>query len=152
MSPRQRLAVIAATVAVLGGTFVVVSGSSDDDDGGEPATTSATTTQAATADTGTTTTETAPKPKPKPTIQTVVVVGGKPQGGIKKLTFEKDGTVKFRVKSDVTDHVHVHGYDLMKDVAAGGSATFDFPAKIDGRFEVELEDRGVQIAQLEVAP
>ena len=33
-----------------------------------------------------------------------------------------------RSKSAVTDEVHVHGYDIMKDVKAGGTVTFDFPA------------------------
>jgi hypothetical protein len=56
------------------------------------------------------------------------------------------------VRSDVADEVHVHGYDVAKDVRAGGSVTFSIPAKIDGRFEVELEHRHEQIAQLEVRP
>ena len=30
------------------------------------------------------------------------------------------------------DEVHIHGYDIMKDVKAGGSVTFDFPATIEG--------------------
>ena len=38
------------------------------------------------------------------------------------------------------------------EVAAGGTATFSFDGDIDGRFEVELESRGEQIAQLEVDP
>ena len=50
------------------------------------------------------------------------------------------------------DEIHVHGYDFMKDVEAGGKVSFSFPAKIDGEFEVELEDRGEQIAKLVVNP
>ena len=46
----------------------------------------------------------------------------------------------------------MHGYDLKKDVATGGSVQFDFPATIEGRFEVELENAGTQIANLEVDP
>jgi hypothetical protein len=60
--------------------------------------------------------------------------------------------VRFKVTSDVADEIHVHGYDVHKDVEAGGSVTFDFPGKIDGRFVVELENAGEQIAQLEVTP
>ena len=44
--------------------------------------------------------------------------------------------------SDTADEIHVHGYDVHKDVAAGGSATFSIPATIDGRFVVELENHG----------
>jgi hypothetical protein len=46
----------------------------------------------------------------------------------------------------------VHGYDLMKDVTAGGSVSFSFTASIEGRFEVELENAGTQIAELQVDP
>ncbi|MFN8162742.1 MAG: hypothetical protein U0R26_02725 [Solirubrobacterales bacterium] len=41
------------------------------------------------------------------------------------------------MESDVSDEVHVHGYDLMKDVKAGGTVEFDFPASIEGVFEAE---------------
>ena len=83
---------------------------------------------------------------------TVRVVDAKPQGGVQKLSFKKGGTVKFRVVSDTADEIHVHGYDVHKDVAKGGTVTFDFPAKIEGRFVVELEGKGEQIAQLDVKP
>ena len=54
--------------------------------------------------------------------------------------------------SDVADEIHIHGYDLKRDVAKGGSARFSFPATIEGRFEIELENAGTQIADLEVTP
>jgi hypothetical protein len=60
--------------------------------------------------------------------------------------------VRFTVSSDVADEIHVHGYDLKRDVPAGGSVTFKFPARIDGVFEIELEGRKQQIAELRVAP
>jgi hypothetical protein len=56
------------------------------------------------------------------------------------------------VRSSVADEVHVHGYDLMKDVEPGKTVTFSFPADITGIFEVELEGAGKQIAQLRVDP
>lgn len=84
--------------------------------------------------------------------QTVTVVGAKPQGGIKTLTYRKGGTVDFTVKSDTTDEIHVHGYDFHKEVKKGGSVHFRFPAKIDGKFVVELENHGQQIASLQVEP
>ena len=79
-------------------------------------------------------------------------MNAKPQGGVQKLAFKKDGTVKFDVVSDTADEIHVHGYDVHEDVAKGGTVTFDFPAKIEGRFVVELEGKGEQIAQLDVTP
>jgi hypothetical protein len=90
-----------------------------------------------------------PEPPPVPQVR---VKGGQPVGGVKKISVDKGERVRFVVVSDVADHVHVHGYDLMKDVEPGTKANFSFPAKIDGVFEVELEDRAVQIAELEVQP
>src|SRR5919204_5449605 len=72
--------------------------------------------------------------------QTVTVVNGKAQGGIKTITYKKGDTVDLTVKSDTADEIHIHGYDLHKDVAKGGSVHFTFPASIDGRFVVELEN------------
>jgi plastocyanin len=82
----------------------------------------------------------------------IVIRGGKPVGGIKKIKVNKGDRVRFSVTSDVADEVHVHGYDFHKDVSAGGSVSFSFPAKIDGVFVIELEGRGEQIAQLTVKP
>jgi hypothetical protein len=48
--------------------------------------------------------------------------------------------------------VHLHGYDLSADVAPGAPATIRFEANAPGRFEIELENTGVQIAELEVRP
>jgi hypothetical protein len=104
---------------------------------------------------GSVTTPTATKPKPKPPQAariTIVVRGGKPVGGIKRATFAKDERVVLTVRADVTDEVHVHGYDLMKDVAPGAPAVISFKAKIPGRFEAELEERSLQIAELTVNP
>jgi hypothetical protein len=85
-------------------------------------------------------------------VTTIVVRNGKPVGGIRQLTFNKGEEVRFKVDSDVGDEVHMHGYDIMKDVKAGGSVSFDFPATIEGVFEAELEDRKEQILELTVNP
>jgi hypothetical protein len=87
-----------------------------------------------------------------PKITTIVIKNGKPVGGIAALTYDKGEQVRFKVDSDVSDEIHVHGYDIMKDVEAGGSVSFDFPATIEGIFEAELEDRGEQILELTVNP
>jgi len=84
--------------------------------------------------------------------QTVTVVNGKSDGGIKTITYKKGDTVDLTVKSDTADEIHIHGYDLHKDVPKGGSVHFTFPASIDGKFVVELENAGQQIASLQVEP
>ncbi len=85
-------------------------------------------------------------------VTTITIKNGKPVGGIAELTYNKGEEVRFKVDSDVSDEIHMHGYDIMKDVKAGGSVTFDFPATIEGVFEAELEDRKEQILELTVNP
>jgi hypothetical protein len=69
-----------------------------------------------------------------------------------RKTVDKGDRVVLVVTSDVADHVHLHGYDITRDVAAGGTARLPFRATLPGRFEVELENRGVKIADLTVEP
>ena len=85
-------------------------------------------------------------------IPTIVIRNGEPVGGIRELEYSAGDEVRFRVESDVADEVHVHGYDLMEDVPANGTVDFAFPAEIEGIFEVELEGRKEQIAELQVNP
>lgn len=85
-------------------------------------------------------------------VTTIVIKHGKPAGGIADLTYNEGEQVRFKVDSDVSDEVHMHGYDIMKDVKAGGSVSFDFPATIEGVFEAELEGRKEQILELTVNP
>ncbi len=86
----------------------------------------------------------------KPVTVSIVVENGAPKGGIVRATVNKDDHVVLVVKSDVADEIHLHGYDKKTDVTAGGTARLPFVANIPGRFEVELESRSVQIADLTV--
>jgi hypothetical protein len=85
-------------------------------------------------------------------VPTVVIRNGEPVGGVKELEYNAGDEIRFEVTSDVADEVHVHGYDLMQDVPVGGAVSFDFPAEIEGIFEVELEGRKEQIAEIQVNP
>jgi hypothetical protein len=159
LSNLQRLAIVVGAIVVLVVAYVVISGGDDDNQTTTlPAATQSTATQSTdtgatdTSETGTGSTSTATEPAPPPAPPTVRVVDAKPQGGIKKLEFDKGDQIRFRVVSDTADEIHVHGYDLMKDVAKGGSVTFSFKGSIDGRFVVELEDHEEQIAELDVQP
>jgi hypothetical protein len=87
-----------------------------------------------------------------PTVAHIVVRNAKPVGGVKTIKVKKGRPVRFDVTSDTADEIHVHGYDYHKDVAKGGRVAFDFPAKIDGVFVIELEKHAEQIASLEVTP
>ena len=146
MSRAQRLTFLAIAAVIAIAAVVLISASGDEE---EPATTSAqaTATPAATetaAPDETATPEPAPTPKPAPPLVTA--------GTLTKLRFTEGETIRFRVRADTTDHVHVHGYDLMKDIEPGKTISFSFPATITGIFEIELEDAGEEIAQLRVDP
>ena len=83
----------------------------------------------------------------------IEVVSEKPVGGVQTIDVKQGDPVKFTVTADKGDEIHVHGYDLHKDIPAnGGTVAFDFPAKMTGIFDVELEGAGQQIASLEVKP
>jgi len=83
---------------------------------------------------------------------TIEIKNGEPVGGVRELEYSAGDQIQFTVDSDTADEIHVHGYDLMKDVPAGGSISFSFPAEIEGIFEVELEEQREQIAELRVNP
>ncbi len=83
----------------------------------------------------------------------LTVAGGKIDGdGPVRVTIDKGTKVTLKVDADVADEVHVHGYDLHGDVAPGKPATIRFTADVPGRFEAELESRGLQILQFTVNP
>jgi hypothetical protein len=135
-SNTTRIAVAAGAIAVLVVLFVVLNGGGDNNDNKSS--------DSATVTTG--------QPPGGNRQEVIDVKSGKPVGGIKKLSYTKGDQVRFKVNSDVADEIHVHGYDFHKDVPAGGSVTFSFPAKIEGVFVIELEAKGEQIGQLTVKP
>jgi hypothetical protein len=85
-------------------------------------------------------------------VPTIVVRDGEPVDGIAELEYSAGEEIRFRVTSDAAEEIHVHGYDLAKDVPAGGTVEFAFPADLEGIYEAELEQLGVQIAELRVNP
>ena len=167
LSGVQRTGVVLGALAVLLIVFVVLRGGNDDGDSSSSSNAQTTATQSpstststATGETGSTstatstptTTSTSTSTPAEPAVRTINVVNGQPEGGIKTISYDKGDQVRLKVSSDVADEIHVHGYDLMKDVEKGGSVEFSFAASIEGRFEIELENAGTQIANLEVDP
>ena len=146
VSRTQRLTFLAIAVVIAIGAVIILttSGANDEEEAPAPA---AQATATATETPGSSAMET-PEPTATPKAEPPLVTPGK----VTKLRFEQGDTVRFRVRSDVADEVHVHGYDVMKDVEPGRTVTFSFPADITGIFEIELEQRGEPIAQLRVDP
>jgi hypothetical protein len=54
------------------------------------------------------------------------------------------------VSADVTDEVHLHGYDVFADVAPDTPARLEVVADIPGIFEMELEGARLVLSELEV--
>ena len=133
MSRSQRFALVVIAAAVAVAAFVIAKPGGDGNDNGRPA-------------------ATAPAKASPPTTR-IEVRNGKPGGRIRTISVKKGERVRLSVSSaDTASEVHVHGYDLKKDMEPGRPVSFSFPADIEGVFEIELEDAGTQIARLEVRP
>ena len=139
----------ALTIAATAAAALLLAGCGGDDTAST--TTTAETTTAETT-TETETTETTTTAETTPTTVAIVVSGGKVNGGIQRPKVDQGDHVVIVVTSDVADEVHLHGYDLHADVEAGGKARIPFVATIPGRFEVELEEKGLQLAEITVTP
>ena len=135
----NRLLIVGIALAVAAGLYLVFR----PDDTDEP-----TATPPPPTETTTTVTTTAAPPPPPPAQVRIVVRGGLPVGGPRRVTVARGRRVILNVTSDVSDHVHLHGYDLMQDVGPGMPARIAFRATRPGTVEAELEDRGIQIARI----
>jgi len=142
MSPRARIGVIVGLIVVLGGLFLVLRPSGDDE------------------------------PTPGESVQTKVPVAS-PAGYRTDVSGDhthtltvKDGAVTgdrsievtqgtmltLRVEADVDEEIHVHGYDLTATVTPDQPAELAFTADVTGTFEVEFEDSGLLLTEIEVTP
>ncbi len=134
MSRNGRIVLVVAAVAAALAAFALLQSGSDN----KSSTTTSTSSSSAPA---------------APAAQRIDVRGGKPVGGVHKITVTKGDTLHLVVSSpDTKQEIHVHGYDLMRDMAPGRPAEFKFETKIEGVFEIELEDTATKIASLQVRP
>ncbi len=146
----KRLLIGLGVLVALVVLFLVFRPGNDDEEG--TGTTTSAVTAPPTIEPTTTETETATTAAPEGTQLVVTIRGGEPVDGIVRAEAKQGDPVVVIVRSDVADEVHVHGYDLMADVAPGKPVRIEFTANLTGRFEIELEGRGKQIAQLTVLP
>lgn len=142
-------------LAVVAAGVLAVAGCGGSSSSSAPETESTAAEPQAPVDTPTQTTapdSTPPPAPPEVTVMRIVVTDGRARGGIRRLDVAKGDRVRLVVVSDTTDEVHLHGYDLTTDVAPGRQGRIVFVAKVPGRFEIELEEAGAQIGELEVRP
>ena len=131
---------------------MVLAGCGGDDDGGGAA--GAATTVAST----TTTTSAEPTSTEEPTTTagfsgTLIeakVTGDQVDTASRRVRVSRGEKVRIQVEADHAEEVHVHGYDLKKDVAPGKPAVIEFTADAPGVFEVELEEAALKLFELQV--
>jgi heme/copper-type cytochrome/quinol oxidase subunit 2 len=130
----------------------VLAGCGGDDDGGAAG---ATTTVAST----TTTSSAEPTSTAEPPTTTAAfsgtlieakVTGDQVDTASRRVKISRGEKVRIQVEADHAEEVHVHGYDLKKDVAPGEPAVIEFTADAPGVFEVELEEAALKLFELQV--
>jgi hypothetical protein len=93
-------------------------------------------------------------------VTVITLRHGMPVGGVHDVTVDVGDPVRVKVHSDINANIDVHGYDFTKPVKPGGTVSYDFPAKLDGEFEMEAhpivngeeQEDGNQIVELRVNP
>jgi hypothetical protein len=146
MSARQRFTFLAIAVVIAVVAVIVLADTSEDDE--QPSQTAATATPTATAtesaeETATATPTPTPTPEPPPLLTA---------GKVAELEFTEGETIRFRVRSGEPEEIHVHCYDITRDVPAGRTINVSFKATITGTCEVEFHNSGESIAELTVTP
>lgn len=145
MTRTQRVALLGVAVIVLVGAFALLR---PDDEPSRPA--------ASTTSAGTPRPEREPvadatsPPKRAPTgaREGPLLVAGRTQ----RIEVRKGDRVQLRARASRLEELHVHGYDLMRELAPGQTIRLEFSASIEGVFEVEFENSGAEVASLVVQP
>ena len=83
-------------------------------------------------------------------VVSITVVKGKVQGGVKRPSVKKGDLVRFVVRTDAGSEIHFHGYELERTPVKGKPSVIQFTARLQGRFELELHDPDVLLAELSV--
>ena len=138
-----RWRLLLACLLISGG---VLAGCGGDDDGGGAA--GATTTVAST-----TTTSAEPTTTTAGFSGTLIeakITGSEVDTASRRVKVRSGDKVRIQVEADHAEEVHVHGYDLKKDVAPGKPAVIEFTADAPGVFEVELEEAALKLFELQV--
>jgi hypothetical protein len=81
----------------------------------------------------------------------VTFANDKASGDTGRVQVAKGTAVTLVVTSDVADEVHVHGYDIEKELTPGTPVTLQFDATISGVFEVELHEATTVLLRLQVS-
>lgn len=147
---------ISGLVALSCAGGLLLAGCASGSSGGSVSPSRASGTTGATAATGSSsaTSTAAPGSPSEPVDDAVEIVvsvrGGKVRPPLQRVKIDQGSEVRLILTSDVDDQVHVHGYDLGAELAAGRAVTVEFTADQAGLVEVETHESGLTLVQLEV--
>ena len=69
-----------------------------------------------------------------------------------EISARKGDRVTLSIESDEPLEVHVHGYDVEREVEPGRAAELSFKADLTGRFEIENHETEEELGELQVRP
>ena len=90
-------------------------------------------------------------PKTPDLVFAVEVADGTVVGGVQRFEATVGDLVEVSVTSDVDDELHLHAYDAIVHLHAGGIASLLVEVTIPGVFEAELHEAGYRIFELQVS-
>lgn len=128
MSRNQRIGLVVGALVVAVVAFVIASPGGDDDN-----------------DNAAQTTPTEAPAPPAPEVARIQIRAGKVVGGPAEIRATKGDTVVIVVSADAPDEIHLHGYDIEKEVRPGQAVRLQFRTNLEGEFEIEshvAEDAG----------
>jgi len=156
MNAKGRIAVVVAAAVVAVGGYLVLRPTNDDNGGSNPSGRAVATRTSMGAGENTRASTGTAAVRPQDALQAkrfaLTLRGGELVSGPRRIEVSKGDRVVITVTSDRPAKLHLHGYDIERDVAPGRPARFAFEAAIEGSFEIESHTTGEHIARVEVRP
>ncbi len=69
-----------------------------------------------------------------------------------EISARKGDRVTLNIESDEPIELHVHGYDVEREVGPGEPGRLSFEADLTGRFEIENHETEEELGELQVRP
>lgn len=89
---------------------------------------------------------------PPPQARTFAVTVSDDKMTPDKLVAYEGDTVTIKVTADKDEELHLHGYDYKFELKAKEPQSKTFKADKTGSFEIEIEDTGTHLGELQVLP
>lgn len=87
-----------------------------------------------------------------PQAYAFTIRGGEKTAGPDIIDVAQGTELRLIINSDQPDELHVHGYDLSRELPAGQTVNLAFTAERSGRFAIELHAAHNELTTLQVKP